>query len=134
MMQNYKSVLCYQTQPVDQDQDQLLFCQQSPSNSRSFTSSCDFHDWLYYQMRDYRVSIITRDPPKPLYYSRKQVEILDLIEADVIDFLFEIREEFNLRYNLADFLDDIVFPNMSTLKEEDLNDDDDTTTGCVFEE
>lgn len=85
-------------------------------------------------MRDYRVSIITRDPPKPLYYSRKQVEILDLIEADVIDFLFEIREEFNLRYNLADFLDDIVFPNMSTLKEEDLNDDDDTTTGCVFEE
>jgi hypothetical protein len=76
-------------------------------------------------MKDYHNKLKRDRSGKQSFYTKKQVEILDLVEADVIDFLYEIRQEFDCHYNLADFLDGIVFPNMSSIRVDDVDEEED---------
>jgi hypothetical protein len=117
-MSHYKTALCYQAQDPDD------CCEQSTSHSHfssSFPNTTEFYTWLQHQV----AVIKAANNGHQQFYTRKQLEILDLIEADVINFLYELREEFHLDYNLADFLDRIILPNITTIKPDDIDEEED---------
>lgn len=59
------------------------------------------------------------------HYSKKQVEVLDLTGGAIIDFLYDIRKDFP-NITMADFVDEVLFPNIYWDKYPEADDDDDS--------
>jgi hypothetical protein len=82
-----------------------------------FASIADFYTWFYQD---------ASRAPNGDYYTKTQMEILDLIESDVIDFLYELRVDHNVEINITDFLDSVVLPNINYPKVDDIDDEDES--------
>lgn len=85
--------------------------------SQEFASIAEFYAWFDQDKRR---------APKEDSYTKTQMEILDLIESDVIDFLYELRVDHNVEINITDFLDNVVLPNINYPKIEDVDDEDES--------
>jgi hypothetical protein len=59
-------------------------------------------------------------------YTKRQMEILDVIESDVIDFLYELRVEHNVALNITEFLDKVILPNISCPKNDEIDDEEES--------
>ena len=89
----------------------------SVSIAPEFASIAEFYAWFNQD---------ARRAPKVDSYTKTQMEILDLIESDVIDFLYELRVDHNVDINITDFLDNVVLPNINYPKIEDIDDEDES--------
>jgi hypothetical protein len=124
-MLDYKTALCHQAQDPEHDPDQDVLC----DRSKTFPNSAAFYDWLQQQIEDYRNRAARDAYNKQQFYSKKQIDLLDLIEADVINFIYEMREEHGVNcINMAEFLDEIILSNTSSIKADDIDDEEDQGT------
>lgn len=110
-MKDYKDALSYA------EGEDVIETVQSFCTAPEFSSVAEFYTWCNHD---------TRKVAKMDSYTKTQMEILDLIESDVIDFLYELRVDHNVDINIADFLDRVILPNINYPKVDDIDDEDDS--------
>lgn len=117
-MSDYKLALSHQEREES--------CYSPPSlQSKTFANANAFYSWLH-QETEMHQRRIAENANSSTCFSKKHVELLDLVESDVIDFLFELREEFGIQYSLPEFLDRVILPNISINKVDDVEDEEDS--------
>lgn len=116
-MTEYKAALCYQNH-----EESCVIQPLHVVQPKRFGTSDEFYTWLHQQMEEHQKRVAAVDST----YSKKQIEFLDRVESDIIDFLYEMKEEYGIQCNLADFLDNIILPSVSSARTDDVEDEEDS--------
>jgi len=113
-MSGYKTVLCHQSH----EEEPCPLPSAVPS--KIFATLDAFYMWLHEQMEEHQKRVASGSSS----YTKKQIEFLDLVEGNIIDFLFELRHDYDIHWNLANFLDKIILPHIGKIDE--IVDEDDS--------
>ena len=111
-MKDYKSALSYTDVVVETD------AATSPVVVTPLFGDLD-EFYIWYGQKTRRESNINS-------YTKMQMDILDIIESDVIDFLYELRVDHDVSLDITEFLDKVILPNISCPKNDEIDEEEES--------